>query len=64
MGDQYSEAAIPGLVDQMQFARAQQAIVSACESLSHPSSTQEQVSDGWMDGWMDGCGWMDGWMDG
>ena len=54
MGDQYSEAAIPGLVDQMQFARAQQAITSACESLSHPSSTQEQVSDVCMYVCMDG----------
>ena len=63
MGDQYSEAAIPGLVDQMQLARAQQAIISACESLSHPS-TQEQVSDGWVDEWMDGLmdGWVDAWM--
>ncbi len=33
-----------GLVDQQQFLRAQQAIVSACENLSHPSVTQEKVN--------------------
>ena len=45
VADPSSEAAVPGLVDQAQFARAQQAIVSACESLLNPASTQEQVYD-------------------
>ena len=45
MADPSSEAAVPGLVDQAQFARAQQAIVQACESLLNPASTQEQVRE-------------------
>jgi talin len=43
IADSSSVAAVPGLVDQAQFARAQQAIVTACESLLTPASTQEQV---------------------
>ena len=45
VADPHSEAAVPGLVDQEQFLRAQQAIVSACENLSHPSVTQEKVCE-------------------
>ena len=44
VADPSSEAAIPGLVDQAQFARAQQSITSACQSLLNPTSSQEQVS--------------------
>ena len=43
VADPSSEAAVPGLVDQAQFARAQQSITSACQSLLNPASTQEQV---------------------
>ena len=43
VADPSSVAAVPGLVDEAQFARARQAIVQACESLLNTSSTQEQV---------------------
>jgi len=38
-----SVAGRPGLVDQAAFARASQAIQSACQALSSPNSTQQQV---------------------
>jgi talin len=38
-----SVAGRPGLVDQASFARASQAIQSACQALSSPSSSQQQV---------------------
>lgn len=44
VADPSSVAAVPGLVDQMQFARAQQAIQNSCSALSNPS-TQEQVRE-------------------
>ena len=44
IADPSSTAAIPGLVDQNQFARASQAILMACQNLLK-SSTQQQVRD-------------------
>ena len=38
-----SVAGRPGLVDQASFARASQAIQTACQALSSPSSSQQQV---------------------
>lgn len=38
-----SVAAKPGLVDQAQFARAHQAIQTACATLSSSTSNQQQV---------------------
>ncbi len=43
IADPSSTAASPGLVDQTQFARASQAISTACQSLVNPASTQQQV---------------------
>ncbi|XP_044738316.1 talin-1 isoform X2 [Chrysoperla carnea] len=43
ISDPTSVAGRPGLVDQAQFARASQAIQSGCQSLSNPTSTQQQV---------------------
>ncbi|XP_039255846.2 talin-2-like isoform X1 [Styela clava] len=43
ISDPNSEAGTAGLVDQTQFARANQAIQMACESLVDPSSNQSQV---------------------
>lgn len=43
ISDPSSVAGRPGLVDQSQFARAFQAIQSACQSLLNPDSSQQQV---------------------
>lgn len=43
MSDPSSIAGRPGLVDQAQFARAQQAIQQGCAALSSPASPQKQV---------------------
>uniref|UniRef100_F6WWU2 Talin-2 n=1 Tax=Ciona intestinalis TaxID=7719 RepID=F6WWU2_CIOIN len=43
IADPNSEAGTQGLVDQTQFARANQAIQMACQSLLDPSSNQPQV---------------------
>ncbi|XP_029174486.1 talin-1 isoform X3 [Nylanderia fulva] len=43
VSDPTSVAGKPGLVDQAQFLRAAQAIHSGCQSLSNPTTTQEQV---------------------
>ncbi|XP_036146474.1 talin-1 isoform X2 [Monomorium pharaonis] len=43
VSDPTSVAGKPGLVDQAQFLRAAQAIHSGCQSLSNPTSTQQQV---------------------
>ncbi|XP_013386332.1 talin-1 isoform X1 [Lingula anatina] len=43
ISDRASEPGKPGLVDQSQFSRANQAIQMACETLTDPSSTQQQV---------------------
>lgn len=43
VADPSSTAAVVGLVDQGQFARAQQAVQAACDTLLAPSSTQQQV---------------------
>ena len=43
IADPNSEAGTQGLVDQTQFARANQAIQMACQSLIDPSSNQTQV---------------------
>ena len=43
ISDPNSEAGTQGLVDQTQFARANQAIQMACQSLIDPSSNQTQV---------------------
>jgi len=43
IADPNSEAGTQGLVDQTQFARANQAIQMACQSLVDPSSNQTQV---------------------
>lgn len=45
IADPNSEAGTQGLVDQTQFARANQAIQMACQSLIDPSSNQTQVRD-------------------
>ena len=42
--DPASEPGRPGLVDQSQFARANQAIQAACQSISNPASTPQQAS--------------------
>ena len=39
--DPSRETAVPGLVDQAQFARTQQAITSACQSLLNLALSQE-----------------------
>ena len=44
IADPASEPGRPGLVDQSQFARANQAIQMACQNLINPASTQQQVS--------------------
>ena len=41
--DPASEPGRPGLVDQSQFARSQQAIQLACQSLVNPANDQQQV---------------------
>nr|CAD7194456.1 unnamed protein product [Timema douglasi] len=43
VSDPSSVAGRPGLVDQTQFARASQAIQSACQHLTNPATTQQQV---------------------
>ncbi|XP_021356551.1 talin-1-like isoform X2 [Mizuhopecten yessoensis] len=43
VSDPNSEPGRPGLVDQSQFARANQAIQSACANLANPASSQQQV---------------------
>ena len=43
IADPSSTAATPGLVDQAQFARANQAISIACQNLLNPASNQQQV---------------------
>lgn len=43
IADPSSTAATPGLVDQSQFARANQAISMACQNLLNPASNQQQV---------------------
>ena len=43
ISDPSSSAAIPGLVDQAQFARCNQAIATACQTLLNMASTQQQV---------------------
>ncbi|XP_049847483.1 talin-1 isoform X1 [Schistocerca gregaria] len=43
VSDPSSVAGRPGLVDQAQFARAAQAIQSACASLTNPATNQQQV---------------------
>ena len=43
IADPASEYGRPGLVDQSQFARANQAIQMACQNLTNPASTQQQV---------------------
>ena len=44
IADPTSEPGRPGLVDQSQYARANQAIQMACQSLSDPATSQQQVS--------------------
>lgn len=43
VSDPTSVAGRPGLVDQSQFARAYEAIITACETLSNPNSNQQEV---------------------
>lgn len=43
VSDPTSVAGKPGLVDQVQFLRAAQAIHSGCQNLGNPTSTQQQV---------------------
>ena len=45
IADPNSEPGRPGLVDQGQFARANQAIQMACQDLTNPASSQKQVRD-------------------
>nr|XP_034319737.1 talin-2-like [Crassostrea gigas] len=42
IADGASEPGRPGLVDQSQFARANQAIQMACQNLVNPASSQQQ----------------------
>lgn len=44
ISDPASEPGRPGVVDQSQFARANQAIQMACQNLTNPASSQQQVS--------------------
>lgn len=46
IADPSSTAATPGLVDEAQFARANQAISTACHNLLNPASNQQQVGGG------------------
>ena len=46
IADPSSTAATPGLVDQAQFARANQAVSTACQNLLNPASNQQQVTVG------------------
>ncbi|RUS77310.1 hypothetical protein EGW08_014937, partial [Elysia chlorotica] len=43
ISDPASERGRPGVVDQSQFARANQAIQMACQNLTNPASSQQQV---------------------
>ena len=43
IADKASEPGKPGLVDQSQFSRANQAIQQACQTLASPTSSQSQV---------------------
>ncbi len=43
IADPASQPGRPGLVDQSQFARANQAIQMACSNLTNPASSQQQV---------------------
>lgn len=43
IADPASEPGRPGLVDQSQFSRANQAIQMACQNLTNPASSQQQV---------------------
>ncbi|XP_060074093.1 talin-1-like isoform X2 [Ylistrum balloti] len=47
VSDPNSEPGRPGLVDQSQFARANQAIQSACSNLANPASSQQQYYAQW-----------------
>ncbi|XP_055955771.1 talin-2-like isoform X4 [Patella vulgata] len=44
IADPASEPGRPGIVDQSQFARANQAIQMACQNLTNPASSQQQVN--------------------
>lgn len=46
VSDPNSKAGHPGLVDPIQFARANQAIQMACQNLVDPGSSPSQVSFG------------------
>ncbi|CAG5121597.1 unnamed protein product, partial [Candidula unifasciata] len=43
ISDPASEPGCPGVVDQTQFSRANQAIQMACQNLTNPASSQQQV---------------------
>ncbi|KAI8785908.1 talin-1 isoform X12 [Biomphalaria glabrata] len=43
ISDPASEPGRPGVVDQTQFARANQAIQMACQNLTNPASSQQQI---------------------
>lgn len=43
IADPASEPGHPGLVDQSQFARANQAIQTACQNLTNPASSHQEV---------------------
>ena len=43
IADPASQPGRPGLVDQSQFARANQAIQMACSNLTNPAASQQQV---------------------
>ena len=45
VSDPASEPGRPGVVDHSQFSRANQAIQMACQNLSNPASSQQQVSN-------------------
>lgn len=44
LADPMSEPGCKGIIDQAQFSRANQVIQSACQTLSNPVTTQQQVS--------------------
>ncbi|XP_041355718.1 talin-1-like [Gigantopelta aegis] len=47
IADPASEPGRPGVVDQSQFARANQAIQMACQNLTNPASSQQQYNECW-----------------
>uniref|UniRef100_A0A2C9KDD9 Talin IBS2B domain-containing protein n=1 Tax=Biomphalaria glabrata TaxID=6526 RepID=A0A2C9KDD9_BIOGL len=47
ISDPASEPGRPGVVDQTQFARANQAIQMACQNLTNPASSQQQYYASW-----------------